>query len=565
MKPYFPAIEQLQSVNLRAALLRGLENAKKNGALGRDALIRKTMLDECKGERFEEVLASFSSGVLRSTVSDPTKRTRPLAAQAALDSRGSSTDLLRPMIIAHRASLKRGLEQKKEADAKFRDFDDLLAMKERGIARRNEVLRARQAAAPAGVPEDARWTVRRAVRNNWSGNESWMDTLLVGDAAGRDGKGLLGTPYDRVWRRVQQGRLAELEDDGRGLLHQLEGRVDAQKQRLARWDELRRHMAGGKHRQPVSPMKRKTAPKTESKGIDLRFNSHKELNAANLRGLPSTRDAKSELHKDYAVIIQELDNELTEISTNSFDDAVQRLVNLRAQYGQPDVSVNLSSDPISELSDLGDMDEEHEQEPEPYYRQPASRARPTSIYTDPAAHALHRSESDRSYGAPQSEDGYSSASTSRQTSQRGNLRQQYFDGENSPTQGVSDYAETLSRSSNSPSPTKRSKPRHTLSLAERTRMSMARRSMQFLEDEEPELPLRPAASNRGHRAAEATASPADEEEDEIGDLASRTRKSMMGFEKAQQKARLDRQREMRKEMRKARALPPRKEGSQWED
>ncbi|TQV92836.1 hypothetical protein IF1G_08760 [Cordyceps javanica] len=600
LKPHFPAIEQLQSVSLRAALLRGLENAKKNGALGRDALIRKTMLDDCKGERLEEVLASFSSAVLRSTLACRSK-TRPLAVEVALDDRGYHGHLLRPLIIAHRVSLKQSLSRRREAEAKFRDFGDLLAMKERGITRRNEILRAREASeSGSAISEDVRQRIRQMVRNNWSGNEAWMDTLLAGDAASTEAKGLLGTPYDRVWRRVQQGRLAELEDDGRGLLQQLDSRVDAQKQRLARWDELRRDMTGAdKYRPPASPLKRKVAPKPASKGIDLQFNSHSDLHISAMTGMVTNQDLQ--LHEDYATIVDELDHELTEIKTISFENAVQHLNNTRMQYGNGDISVQLSSDPISELSDLGDMDEDDDEpEPAPYcqtsqssglHRNPMRRLpqRPASIYADPAAsQTQHWTASDRSHSTPYSEDGYSSASTSRQpsSSQVGNLRQQYTDGEASspPTSSsMADHlAETISRDSDSPSPTKTAagrtaaKPRHTLSLAERTRMSMARRSMQFFEDAEPELPLGHAVPKRGVGGSKAAAAAAatmaaasieddDEKDDMIADLASRTRMSMAGFEKAQQKARNDRQREMRRELKRARALPPRREGSQWED
>ncbi|KAJ4359233.1 hypothetical protein N0V85_009459, partial [Neurospora sp. IMI 360204] len=65
LKPFFPPLENVQSLNLRAALVRSLEQAKKNGVLGRDAIVRKTMLDECKGHRLEEILAVFSSAVLK--------------------------------------------------------------------------------------------------------------------------------------------------------------------------------------------------------------------------------------------------------------------------------------------------------------------------------------------------------------------------------------------------------------------------------------------------------------------------------------------------------------------
>ncbi|KAM3460071.1 hypothetical protein NHJ6243_006310 [Beauveria neobassiana] len=622
LKPHFPAVDQLQSVSLRAALLRGLENAKKKGALGRDALIRKTMLDDCKGERLEEVLAAFSSAVLRSTLAGQS-RTRPLVVEVALEDRGYQGDdhlLLRPLIIAHRVSLKRSLEKRRQAAAKFSDFGDLLAMKERGIARRSEVLQAKQANKSDAhrISEVLCQKLRQTVRNNWSGNEAWMDTLLAGDAAGKESKGLLGTPYDRVWRRVQQGRLAELEDDGRGMLQQLDSRVDAQKQRLARWDELRRDMASGssRNKRPASPLKRRPAPKPMSKGIDLQFNSHKDLHVGAALGIRPTND--EQLDQEYASIIDDLDHELAEIKTNSFENAVQRLHNMSAQYGRTDVSVHLSSDPISELSDLDDMDEEDDEpEPAPYYplhqtkniqHTATSRltSRPAGTYADSAAHTLHRSGSDRSYGAPYySEDGYSTTtSTSRQpsSSHAGNLRQQYTDGDetsSSPPTTSSWAADhmtetTASRGSDSPSPKKArgaasatapataatavtaaavtGKPRHTLSLAERTRMSMARRSMQFLQDEEPELPASHRAGippllplSKTSATTTTTMQEEDKEEEEEDDLASRTRISMAGFEKAQQRARTDRQREMRRELKRARALPPRREGSQWED
>ncbi|ATY67341.1 hypothetical protein A9K55_000322 [Cordyceps militaris] len=585
LKPYFPAVDQLQSVSLRAALLRGLENAKKSGALGRDALIRKTMLDDCKGERLEEVLAAFSSAVLRSTVADR-RGTRPLAVDVALEDRGYQGDghLLRPLIIAHRVSLKHALDRRRQAGAAFSDFGELLAMKERGITRRNEMLRANETAAThaAALAEDTRRRVRQTVKNNWSGHEAWMDTLLAGDAAGRRATGLLGTPYDRVWRRVQQGRLAELEDDDRGmLLQQLDGRVEAQRLRLARWDELRRDMAGGGrgNKRPASPLKKRAAPKKPPKGIDLQFNAHADLHVRAMLGMrPPTHEET--LHGDYATMMDELDLELTELKTTSFENAVQRLHTMRAQYGNTDTSVHLASDPISELSDLGDMDEDEDDiHPAPYvppsrhtiHRGTASRlpSRPASMYApDPSVPVRHRpAASERSYSTPYSEDGYSSASTSRQPSSShigGTLRQQFTDGGESasspPTSGS--LAEHATARSISPSPSKSSStkaPRHTLSLAERTRMSMARRSMQFFDDEAPEL--RGAAPAPAPRADDDD----DDDDDMIADLASRTRMSMAGFEKAQQRARTDRQREMRRELKRARALPPRREGSQWAD
>ena len=105
----------------------------------------------------------------------------------------------------------------------------------------------------------------------------------------------------------------------------------------------------------------------------------------------------------------------------------------------------------------------------------------------------------------------------------------------------------------SPSPSKRSKPRHTLSLAERTRLSMAPRgSSLFLEEEDAELDPTVTSATTPPTTAEPTALV----DDEPSDLVSRTRKSMAGFEKAKQKAQLERRRSQRRSK-----LPPKREGS----
>src|SRR5690242_9928153 len=109
LKPFFPPLDQVQSINLRAALLRSLELAKKSGALGRDAIVRKTMLDECRGERLEEVLSAFSSAVLKHVIAEELATSgehSALALGLALEDRdykSANTDL-NIMVLAHKAS-----------------------------------------------------------------------------------------------------------------------------------------------------------------------------------------------------------------------------------------------------------------------------------------------------------------------------------------------------------------------------------------------------------------------------------------------------------------------------
>ena len=132
----------------------------------------------------------------------------------------------------------------------------------------------------------------------------------------------------------------------------------------------------------------------------------------------------------------------------------------------------------------------------------------------------------------------------------------------SPTQQQAD--DILASVANaSPSPTK-PKPRHTLSLDERTRLSMAgsARSSRLPDDEEDRLPPLPTNSSlRKSKTAIATvAEPPireDEENDrdlEYEDIVARTQRSMLGYEAARQRAQLERRRSARRS---------RREGSQF--
>ena len=60
--------EPAQARELRAVALRWLEDLKKAGRLPAGVLLRKTLLDECAGARYEELLAALSTLVLREQI-----------------------------------------------------------------------------------------------------------------------------------------------------------------------------------------------------------------------------------------------------------------------------------------------------------------------------------------------------------------------------------------------------------------------------------------------------------------------------------------------------------------
>lgn len=126
----------------------------------------------------------------------------------------------------------------------------------------------------------------------------------------------------------------------------------------------------------------------------------------------------------------------------------------------------------------------------------------------------------------------------------------------SPTQELADQI-LASVSAASPSPVK--KPRHRLSLAERTRLTMARRTSHAnlrvpadedgFDEHEPDGDYYPGIPRTPAVTVPTVAEPPAEEQDGDGggeagyeDLTARTRRSMAGFEAARQKAQLERRR-----------------------
>ncbi|KHN96193.1 uncharacterized protein MAM_06041 [Metarhizium album ARSEF 1941] len=559
LKPFFPPADQLQSVNLRSALLRGLETAKKNGVLGRDTVIRRTMLDDCKGERLEELLTSFSTAVLKKTLEEnihASDTCPPVSVSLAFANRGYDDDNsdLNALILAYKFSLCRLLHRKSNARDLYNDFADLLSIKERAVARRSEAIRAKEADPKRDtLSNNAREEMRRLIRNNWSGNEDWMQTLVHGDFGDKE-TGLLAMPFDNVWRGLQQQCLAEIEENSIGLLDQLDKRVWAQRERLARWDMFRKETFGQSAQGVVSPKKLRAVEKKTNKGIDFKFSAHTELQVgSDIISMNMDVGRSPSLTPEYEGLVERLKQELSRIKDvdSTFLDHVHRRPSGQRFMG----SFGHSSDAAETVSEISELEDE------PYGPLPvsfpvsANRPKLESLGRHPVKPQMIHSEV---FNQSTSTTGSISPPHEEPPQKRRIHLPPVEDFDEiepppSPTQTTADRI-LSSTDGASPSAATRIKQRPTLSLAQRTRLSMAGNHSPFL-DEETALPLRPAFSDKHGPTppSEPESKPAD---NEPMDLASRTRLSMAGFEKAQRKAQLER----RKSLRKSKALP-RKEGS----
>ncbi|KAK0627482.1 HAUS augmin-like complex subunit 6 N-terminus-domain-containing protein [Immersiella caudata] len=595
LQPFFPPLDQVQSLNLRAALLRSLEHAKKNGVLGRDAVIRKTMLDECKGERLEEVLAVFSSAVLKKLSAEQQLNEPEFPALAqilALENWGYSGERgeLVTLILAHKYSLRRELEDKNKARARYNDFSQLMKVKESGIARRRAQAKAAQEERKGEdtFTDDMKLDVWRTVRNNWSGNERWMETLLYGDSHARK-DGVLSTPFDRVWRRVEAGRLGELEDNkSEGLLEQLDGRVKSQKERLEKWQGFRQRMFG---KTGAGPRADEAATRQKERGIDLGFRTHENLHLGRMSPRKLARVNPTAADDEYTDLIHSLKRELAGISAPAA--SIPAFFQRPPEAVQVDTGRNLEStspepEAVSELSEI--EDEPLPLRPSPPRREPVKaieqvlRRKGSVRYEhsqlngeQPDFPHLRRSAAIQVKHSSAASRRPPSASPTRSPNRRPSppraqhsppplawspprdapvspVRTPSPERPISPTQRLADQI-LASVEAASPSPVK--KPRHTLSLAERTRLSMARRMSNVpskidVEDYDAESETDRYHARRGPTVSvvppppNANGDPGDGETDPHEDLVARTRRSMAGFEAAQKKAQLERRRSLRK-------------------
>lgn len=133
LSPAFPPKTPIQSLNLRAGLFKLLTELKKNGLLPRETILRKTMLDECKGDKFEDVLASFSMLVLKKVLAGGKS---PVLSSC----KSARPEHVVPLIIAHRVSLQNRLQRREKSRADARIYSKAFDARRADLAARLNAL-----------------------------------------------------------------------------------------------------------------------------------------------------------------------------------------------------------------------------------------------------------------------------------------------------------------------------------------------------------------------------------------------------------------------------------------
>ncbi|KAJ9495968.1 hypothetical protein H2202_008490 [Exophiala xenobiotica] len=187
LKPHFPPSTPKASLGLRAALYKSLTELKKNGVLPREIVLRKTMLDECKGEKFEEVLAAFAMVVLRQkvdTILAATTTTTTTARQlerkpSSLTDPKFDAEHIVPLILAHRVLLQKSLAKRQDLRERAVAQAQELETQRQDIAWRTQIVSQNDELEQ--VPEHEYEALKGRVNTAFARDRRWAKYILEGD------------------------------------------------------------------------------------------------------------------------------------------------------------------------------------------------------------------------------------------------------------------------------------------------------------------------------------------------------------------------------------------------
>jgi len=134
-------------------------------------MLRKTMLDECKGERFGELLAHFAMLVLRKVVER--RKDLPLVTRTLLDSSQEQRHIV-PLSIAYKTSLRMHLESRRQLLAQLNYQKRALDDRDTKLAERKHVVLE----ALSNHSQENHSTSLDILKSSWSGDSRWLAVLL---------------------------------------------------------------------------------------------------------------------------------------------------------------------------------------------------------------------------------------------------------------------------------------------------------------------------------------------------------------------------------------------------
>lgn len=199
------------------------------------------MLDDCKGDKFEELLAGFSTAVLRKVVAvsaDEMLWNPAMKLSTATAMTLTNYQILLPLILAHQVSLGSAGERHARVREAYDRFSQLLDDKKIELAER-----ANQGSD--GCMNDMQIdpeSLVRELQTNWLGSEEWATALLEGGSQSST-DAFLELPFSVAWMRAKDLNVDSFSGGlKQDLVLDLEARVLLQRSRLRKWHEYNKSL-----------------------------------------------------------------------------------------------------------------------------------------------------------------------------------------------------------------------------------------------------------------------------------------------------------------------------------
>ncbi|ETN42897.1 uncharacterized protein HMPREF1541_02055 [Cyphellophora europaea CBS 101466] len=294
LRPFFPPQSHLQSQNLRAALLRVLTDAKKSGIFSRDVVLRKTTLDECKGEKFEELLSTFAMVVLRKHLQNHRD------GVTSVEETDDRTCL--PLIIAHRVTLGAQLDQRRGLVAKLDEHERHISARKERLADLKGRLQRHQA-TDSRIHDD----IERLLRDAWTADSRWVTALLRGS--------------------VPETSSQASHSSAEVALHNLQSLASSQEERLKELQAFKKTLPSIQSRVKSPPIPNPPAR------ILPRFERHGALQAS-IVSEDTRRGSRSTTQKLHDDLLQRFRNEMATNVMRRSDDRPQKRTSSPSPLGK---------------------------------------------------------------------------------------------------------------------------------------------------------------------------------------------------------------------------------------
>ena len=273
------------------------------------------MFDDCKGEKLQELLASFSTLVLRKVLVNGHEGKASIASRLATAKRVTPKEhaSFLPLAIAHRASLTAILRKKSELRARYANFGKVLSKKEQELDERFEaIVQTQEFLDKNSIPDHTVSRVTKLFEKHWQADAKLVEAIVKGE--GQTVKDpLLDEEFEQTWQRVSNGEFEGPSKVGsHGVLEDLERRVASQEARLNQWKEFKEAMKTDD--KPLSDQKIHSPVLVRAKSINPDLQKQRDLVFS-----PRKSPRKSDL------VMQDNGNQITQLpftptSTNINED-----------------------------------------------------------------------------------------------------------------------------------------------------------------------------------------------------------------------------------------------------